>query len=291
MSAMTVSLWCATGNTISLGTLPLFPYRTSIRIRRSSDTYAYDVLGRSIAQTGADGTQLTTEYLGVWVTTTDTNNNSVARQVDDLDRVVFITDRDAALVGKIPGPKGTSFTYLPFGVLGMATDILGNVVSRTADRLGRVLAVVDPDLGKRAYSYNVFNEIVQETKGTIQTLFFQYDLVGRLLWLQDAIDGDVKYTWDTAANGIGQVAEIDAPASGVSITFSYDPVGRPNAKMWTITSDSYTIARSFDNVGRLLSVTYPSVARRAPFVVTYEYGKFGQVLSASGTASARPFWS
>ncbi len=254
------------------------------------DTYSYDALGRLTSKSGADGTSLTNEYRGEWVISRWGNQNAIARRVDNLDRVVFSTDRDAALVGGATGPAGMTFDYAPFNVLRAATDIAGNVTTRTFDRLGRLIDVKDPDRGHRTYQYDALGDLVQETKGNNQILLYQYDAVGRLYWIQDVVDGDVKYTWDTAPNGVGKIARIDASASGVATSFGYDSLGRPVAKRCAIGSDLYEITRTFDPAGRLTGLTYPKVAAFNPLTVSYAYGNFGQLLRATDAATGGVYW-
>jgi RHS repeat-associated protein len=254
------------------------------------DTFSYDVLGRLLSWTGADGTSLTVTYRGEWAIETDGNNNQTARRVDNLDRVIFTTDRDAALVGKTPGPQGMVFDYAPFNTLGTITDILGNKTVRTFDRLGRLIDDQDPDRGHRTYRYSALGDMVRESKGAGQVLVYQYDAVGRLFWIQDPVDGDVKYTWDTAVNGVGKIARIDAPASAVTTSYAYDKIGRPAVKTWRIGTDSYSMSTSYDPVGRLDGITFPKVGTFKPFSVGYEYGNFGQLLRATDGATGQKYW-
>jgi RHS repeat-associated protein len=253
-------------------------------------TFAYDSLARLLSGVGIDGTSLTNAYRGDWVIETDGNKNATARRVDNLGRVVFATDRDAALVGQTPGAQGMVLDYAPFDTLGTITDILGNKTVRTFDRLGRLIDDLDPDRGHRTYQYNALGDLISATKGAGQALNYQYDPVGRLTWIQDPVDGDVKYTWDIATNGVGKLATIDAPASGVTTTFGYDTIGRPTTKNWMIGADTYSMTSSFDPVGRVAGITYPKVGTFKPFTIRYEYGNFGQLLRAADAATGKVYW-
>ncbi|SAL52446.1 RHS repeat-associated core domain-containing protein [Caballeronia concitans] len=256
------------------------------------DTFSYDGLSRPTGWLGPDGSTTSNEYRGEWVISTDGNKNATAVRIDNLDRVIFCTDRDAAFVGQVPGPSGTTYEHGPFDTVVAVTDIANNVTKATSDRLGRIVDLVDPDRGHRAFSFNAFGDLAQETKAGSQVTSYQYDPVGRLYWIQDVVDGDVKYTWDTAADGIGKVAQIDAPASGVTTAYAYDTAGRLTQKTWTIGSDKYSIVRGFDPFGRISSITYPKVGTKKPFVLGYRYGNFGQLLTAADTANGgQRFWT
>jgi RHS repeat-associated protein len=228
-------------------------------------------------------------YRGDWVVRTDGNNNKTATHIDNLNRANFITDRDAALVGTtrdLRACDSISRHLEPGGI----TDIVGNNITRTFDRLGRLIYEHDPDRGRRSYRYNALGDLVGETKGAGQVLTYEYDAVGRLTRLQDSVDGDVIYTWDAAANGIGKLAQIDVPLSAVTTKFEYDGIGRQSAKNWKIGSDSFSTKASFDAVGRVARITYPKVATFKPFAVRYEYGNFGQLLRAVDDASGKVYW-
>ncbi len=96
----------------------------------------------------ADQTRSSTQYLGVWSTTTDANGNAVAQQVDDPEESASFCDGPRRGPGRSNAQplQGMTFTYLPFSVVGTVTDIVGNVITTIADRLGRELSVADPDL-------------------------------------------------------------------------------------------------------------------------------------------------
>jgi RHS repeat-associated protein len=254
------------------------------------DTFTYDTLGRPTGWTAPDGSTTTNEYRGEWVISVDANKNATAVRLDNLDRVIFSTDRDAALIGNTPGPAGTTYGYGPFNTLVTVTDIVGNQTTRMNDRLGRLIDLKDPDRGHHVYQYNAFGDLLQETKANSHVVLYQYDAVGRLYWIQDAVDGDVKYTWDTAANGIGKVAQSDAPTSGVTIAYAYDLAGRLVTKMWTIGVDTYAITKTFDAVGRLDGITFPQVGAHTPFTLGYQYGNFGQLLRAVDASTSRLYW-
>ena len=249
--------------------------------------FAYDALGRITSRVGANGTSATYEYRGEWVITTDGESNAVAMRTDNLERPVFVTDRDAALVGS-GTPSGMAIACGPFNVTATVTDIAGNVSKRSSDRLGRPIEIVDPDRGHLTYSYNAFGDPVQDTRGSGQIVTYEYDPVGRLAAIRDASDGDVTFTWDTAATG--KVAQIAAPASGITTAFTYDAAGRPVTKHWTIGTDSYSLTRVFDSAGRLAGLTYPAVGTLPAFTLQYEYGKFGQLLRAKDGATNDIYW-
>jgi hypothetical protein len=138
--------------------------------------------------------------------------------------------------------------------------------------------------------FNTFGDLEQETKDNNEVVSYKYDVVGRLYLIEDATNGDVRYTWDTALNGIGKVAQIDVPSTSVTTAYDYDAAGRLVTKTWTVGQETYAITTMFDAFGRLASITYPQVGSINPFNVSYEYGQFGQLIRVVDAASVA-VWS
>ena len=66
-----------------------------------------------------------TVYWGEWIVRTDASGNKVAFKIDNLDRVVFITEKEAALVGVRTPSKGMIFEFGPFNILVKVWDVAG----------------------------------------------------------------------------------------------------------------------------------------------------------------------
>jgi RHS repeat-associated protein len=214
-------------------------------------------------------------------------------QLDQRGRIVFSTERDAALTNSgtsTTTAAGTRFEYGPFGVLASITDIAGNRSRTTYDRLGRPLERDDADRGHRSYSYTVFGDADETVRAGNERIKYHYDAVGRIGVVESATFGNVTYAWDTAAFGVGKLAGVSDPAGHVTSSYQYDSVGRPIAKSWNIDGAAYTIWRGYDSTGRLETITYPAIGGRPPTAVRYEYGRNGQLLTASDSQTRALFW-
>ncbi|MFG2695433.1 RHS repeat-associated core domain-containing protein [Kitasatospora sp. NPDC048407] len=254
----------------------------------SWDTFTYDTLGRITARTGADGTSAGYEYRGEWLIATDGEHNATATRTDCLERPVFVTDRDAALVGTATAPAGMTVDYAPFGQVASVTDIAGNVTRYEADRLGRLISETDPDRGHLTYAYNVFGDPLRDIQADGHAVGYEYDPAGRPTAIRDALDGDVTIDWDVGATG--QVTRIAAPQSAVTVVFGYDAIGRPVTKTCSVGPNRYTLTHEYDAMGRLSAIVYPKAGNLQPFELRYEYGKFGQLLRAVDAADRRVYW-
>lgn len=252
------------------------------------NSHSYDNLDRIESIINTDATSFTNSYWGEWLIKTDANGNKVGYKFDNLNRVVFITEKEAALIGTRNPAVGMTFEYGPFNTLNMVTDSSGNHTKSRSDRLGRPIELIDPDRGHRSYEYNAFGDILKESKSNKQMLKYDYDAIGRLKQITDPVDGNIVMTWDKAPNGIGKLAKIDA--SNVIIDYEYDIIGRLSRKNWSIGSSSYSIGFTFDAVGRMSEFTYPQVGGSPAFAVKYAYGNYGQLLSVLDSSSNTPYW-
>ena len=66
-----------------------------------------------------------------------------------------------------------------------------------------------------------------------------------------------SWTWDTAPNGIGQLARVAASPDGTAREESYDSLGRPSATTTRIGASTLRVLRLYDGFGRLARIVYP----------------------------------
>jgi len=162
------------------------------------------------------------------------------------------------------------------------------------DTLGRLRFATDPDIGDRVLTYDDRNFIVQHTNGTGQSVFFEYDNVGRLTRRGEtagpAAATDYTYVYDDDAAALGsdcrvmsQLASGREPAGEVH--FCYDALGRQVGMGPTITagdapasgSQIHTLSLS----GLLLGEQFDDGLATA-----YQYDRAGRVTSVSSDGAA-----
>ncbi len=112
----------------------------------------------------------------------------------------------------------------------------------------------------------------------------------------DTVSGVVsatRWTYDTAANGVGLLATVTSPA-GHRDEYTYDEKSRPSTHTLTFgdTGESFTSARDYDALGRLWHVTYPAAAagRGGGFQVERQYDAFSNLVGVQDSSGATPFW-
>ncbi|TFW09524.1 hypothetical protein E4K72_05625 [Oxalobacteraceae bacterium OM1] len=231
--------------------------RFSTDASRLAKRQLYDDLGRvtsvtTVNEAGAAQTA-TNQYQGLVTLSTNAKSQQRIETRDILGRVVQVMDAKAGL---------TQMTYDPFGNLVRTTDPAGNVVTVTYDKLGRKTDLRDPDSGWTHYDVDPLGQVWQQTNpvqraaGTATRL--TYDALGRLTARYEP-DLESHWVFDTAATGIGQLAEAytgTPTAKDYRRLHTYDSLGRPAQTTQVLFDGSYTSTPTYDAWGRAIRQTY-----------------------------------
>lgn len=173
----------------------------------------------------------------------------------------------------ITGPAGTpgiQMHYGPLGTLARTVDPEGNEVQMHYNADGRKVLMNDPDKGTWTYEYYADGKMKSQTDAKGQRSEMTYDVLGRMINRSDrSVSGSEseRSTWqyDSAANGLGKLYR-ETKNDGFTRTFIYDGLSRLQRTTTTIDSVNYTTENTYDNKGRISTVTYPS-----GFTVRTEY--------------------
>ena len=236
--------------------------RTAPRFAGSPDplqvtSYDYDVLDR-LVQTTLPGVARvrTLDYDQELLTETDANGIVTNFSLDPFGRVIQVEEVGGA------GSPVTHYFYDPLGQLTQVTDSGGNQTDVEYDLLGRKTRLQDPDTGENVYLYDPNGNLV-----------FQGTPLGATAWVYDALDRPltrvpttgqgVNWFYDTAANGIGRLAEENrTPLRYRALT--YDLLGRPVHERFvpsTVSNDpSHETVTAYDPLGQIASRGYPNGA-------------------------------
>lgn len=256
--------------------------------------YAYDDVNRVISRAnptksepdpdpvnGANTTSFS--YNGLTVTETNSLNQTTIRLRDQVDNLYKVTDNDGNV---------TTYLHSPTGNLLSTTDPAGNQVTIGYNARGWKTSMNDPDMGVRSYQYNVYGELVTQIDAKDQAISMVYDKLGRMvqrtetkapaasssgpsapvlsIMVQGAMAPEITtWTYDTAANGIGKLAQVDAP-EGYQQTITYDNLGRASTTSSTINSKTFSLSTDYDEFGRVLRTTRPE-----NFIVENSYNAQG----------------
>lgn len=181
----------------------------------------------------------------------DVASETSTRTFNAIGEVVGVTDSNNT---------ATSYDYDAFGDL-VGTTIGAQTTSMTYDGLGHKLSMTDPDMGHWTYTPDALGELVQQVDAKGQTITQHYDLLGRIKTRTELDASGIQtvadtWTYDTATNGIGLPASV-SDSNGFSKQYGYDSLSRPDDLTTTIGGSSYDISSSYDNFGRVQTITYP----------------------------------
>ncbi|MDF1642708.1 MAG: SpvB/TcaC N-terminal domain-containing protein [Pseudomonadales bacterium] len=240
----------------------------------------YDNYGRVKLVTLPDGSSSTISYDGLQTTTTangvETPTSEALNQTQ-----IEITNVLGETIKIIDAMQGVlTNTYDAQGNLLTVEGVDGEVITMEYDRLGRKILMVDPDKGTWSYQYNALGELVSQTDAKGQTTTQRYDALGRMIKRTSASE-DIRWTYDTAPNGVGKLHSVINHHDGYQNTISYDSNGRVKSTLIQITGiPPYTSQIGYDAYGRVNTQT--GVDGRE---IKTEYDDFGYAASTVDVAS------
>ena len=240
----------------------------------------YDNYGRVKLVTLPDGSSSTISYEGLQTTTTangvETPTSEALNQTQ-----IEITNVLGETIKIIDAMQGVlTNTYDAQGNLLTVEGVDGEVITMEYDRLGRKILMVDPDKGTWSYQYNALGELVSQTDAKGQTTTQRYDALGRMIKRTSANE-DIRWTYDTAPNGVGKLHSVINHHDGYQNTISYDSNGRVKSTLIQITGiPPYTSQIGYDAYGRVNTQT--GVDGRE---IKTEYDDFGYAASTVDVAS------
>ena len=234
------------------------------------NSFTYDEVDRLKTATKADGSVTTTTYNGletVVVNDKQQTTKSIHNARNELTTVINV-DGDTS-DPQNPVDIVTEYSYGPFGNLEQVVDHQGNLITSNYDIRGRKIKTYDPDTGIWFYEYNALDEMVRQTDAKGQITKMEYDQLGRMTRRTDDLGGPQEAvsnwtydTFDTLANGqlnhsIGKLVQVSG-GEGETRTNTYDSLGRLDSVKTTIDTVDYNIAQTYDEDGRIETISYPT---------------------------------
>jgi RHS repeat-associated protein len=212
------------------------------------------------------------EY-GLWSETTiDANSKAVT---------VERNGRSSVTRTKIKGEEVTTTSHSdPLGRQVALEDTLGNAWAWTYDSLGRVIEEVDPDSGRKSFTYDEVSGTDTQTDAKDQVTTLSHDTAGRVLSRQNTA-GTTSYSYGTTAGcpgacNVGRLVGVSFP--GASMTMDYDALGRIVRQVRTLDRVEYVVQREYDAAGRLSGLVYPDGDR----IGSMGYDEAGRITSIPG---------
>ncbi|MFT3838512.1 MAG: RHS repeat-associated core domain-containing protein [Myxococcaceae bacterium] len=240
-----------------------------------SASFGYDKRGRWTVTVSPLLETSGASYRGRQTEVSDAMGHVTQYDHDGSGRLTHISRQDDAVLGHT---VQTGYEYGPFGQLETVIDSAGNQTSMQHDVLGRRIGATDPDTGTQSILYDGRGQMKFAADATGAALTFTYDELGRPQLVSSAAGTD-EYDWDTAPNGIGQLAATTS-ADGVKTNYDYSALGEPDHSTWSIDGSDFTFESTFDSFGRLNTLSYPAVGS-SQFTAQYNYTPEGEVQSIS----------
>ncbi len=242
----------------------------------------YDTIGRVTQVALPNGGSVSYAYHGLTSSVTNDHGQTSTTVRNAQGLAAAITDAAG---------HTTNYGYDALGDLTSVTDPYGNVIANTYDVHGNKTASSDPDMGNWSYVYDVLGELTSQTDAKGQTTAIGYDVLGRPTSRSE--NGLVSaWTYDTAAHGIGKLAEAKActssgcPTVVSDRTLAYDGLGRPTASTLSVGGTNYTYTVNYDFYGRPSTVAYPS-----GFTAQYVYTSLSYLSQIKDAGSGTPYWT
>ncbi|OWQ82873.1 hypothetical protein CDN99_27935, partial [Roseateles aquatilis] len=145
----------------------------------------------------------------------------------------------------------TTYVYDGFGNLVRTRDPKGNEIAIGYDALGRKTSLQDPDVGSVAYWVDPLGQTWKQRDAKAQETLFSFDALGRMVRRLEP-DQDSRWEYDTAANGIGKLAQSYTWVNGaadVRRAMTYDAQGRLSGTELNLDWDYFT-QTAYDGFGR-----------------------------------------
>jgi RHS repeat-associated protein len=245
--------------------------------------FDYDENNRLTKITHPDGNTVTNNYAN------DTSGKPYVKTVGEEGQETRTWHDANGRVTKVDKKDGTTtytttFEYDLLGNKVKTTDAAGNVTEATYNSLGHQLTETRAGGAKWTYTYFKDGQIKTETDAKAQETSFTYDAVGRL---KTKVVGTQTTTWyyDEAAYGssIGRLTRISYPGGSKETT--YNVHGEVTVSKVCVNGLCRTQNSTYDNIGRLKTISYPSLGGLPAETVTYNYDVAGQLYSVSGYVS------
>ncbi|MBN2754658.1 MAG: hypothetical protein JXR81_07305, partial [Candidatus Goldbacteria bacterium] len=225
----------------------------------------------------------------------DANGNTKITYKDADGQILKIEEYGTQIVNGQSSNKTlvTLYTYDDIGQIKSVTDDNGNVTNVEYDMMGRRTAIDNPDTGEVVTNYdaasNIISKITPNLASATQAITYTYNY-NQLISVVYPVntENNVVYEYgdaetdkgNLAGNKAGRVKKITHGAG--SREMSYDVLGNVSLTIDTVArpvtpaaSDTYTVSYTWDNLGRMLNMTYPDNE-----VLNYGYDAGGLIKSA-----------
>lgn len=209
--------------------------------------YIYDELNRLKSITDALSNETAFEYNKIDKLTkkTDAITHETNYFYDELGRLTNVTDAAGVAIA--------AYVYDNNGNLSnQAID--GKETTYQYDEANRRTSITYPDSTTRGFGYDGNGNMASKTDGKGQTITYDYDSLNRLT--TKTYPGDPPATITYAYDNWDNITEVSDLVG--TVTYDYNLLNQPITETRIYTGvGSYPVERSFDDMGNILTITYP----------------------------------
>ncbi len=199
-------------------------------------SFGYDEMGRRVSEEAPDGHVRETSYVpaplasGINIPRADVAALAVVRSPSQRDTVMMFDAKGRPVFSDERMGSTLQFEYGASDFLLTTLDAFGNPTRRTPDELGRLIAVLDPDVGYHRYQLDPWGLVIRDTQNEHLVNDYAYDALDRLVQNTNS-SGSTNYVWDSIGGAVpstryGQLVHANTP-QGHAETYVYD--GRKGA--------------------------------------------------------------
>ena len=212
----------------------------------------HDILSRVTRIELPDGSAARTSYARYVTTHTNALSQTRTEERNALGETVRTTDHEGGVVRFTHDVQGNVTAVAREKPTADTTAAPASVTTTMAyDLFGRMTGMADPDKGASSHRRNALGELTCRQGAAGHFTVMAYDGLGRMASRKDyrahagagcsmltgaqagSLEADAAWTHDTAANGLGLLAEVTDSKSGYRKVHAYDAFGRPDTAATT----------------------------------------------------------
>ena len=237
--------------------------------------YEYDEINRPIIVTMPDNTTISYEYNGNSIKTTNTLNQTTEKITNVVGWLKESVDANGVKV---------FYTYFSDGKLKNTCieDSPSTMVSMEYNKRGQQTLLTDPDYGTVQYTYDAYDQLVQQVSPRNDKTTMVYDGFGRMIEQTDP-EGITIWSYNTTPGTKGTLKFITL--NGHTTSFTYDNLLRTTSQTESINGENYTTAFTYDALSRLKKTIHPSGVG----TINY-YNAQGELYTIRSTTDEQLLW-
>jgi len=241
---------------------------SATRVNEFKDITVFDSLGRPYTELGNSGQRIQYGY--------DLNGNVLSREDAAGRKTTYIYDPQNRVV-EVTSPDGskTKIAYDAAGRLQHVTDHRGVRTTYEFNGFGDRIRTTSPDSGVTTYDYDTAGRLITTTDADGRTTIYSWDPLGRLL---SRSSGNLTETfvYDEGDYGKGHLTRM-RDATGET-SYTYNAKGQLVIQVNNIYGGIYTTTWSYNNLGQLTSMSYPT-----GLITNYSYDLYGRLAKVSSS--------